>query len=195
MCGIAGIIDLDHSKMKFSENVQRMMDTLKHRGPDDEFCYGMDFDTKTVCSQQKALHSGTWNVICGFRRLSIRDLSINGWQPMTDPAHQVMLTVNREIYNTQALLSDPALKGIKLRGSSDSEILLHMYLRYGIHGTLKRINGIYAGIIADSRTRTVICSETDSASSRFIILSGRGYYLWLLNQILIAKWIVHTGVR
>ena len=74
---------------------------------------------------------------------------------MIDPTRQVILEVNGEIYNAEEIFADSTLTGKKRRGRSDSEALLHLYLQYGIHGMLARINGIYAGLIADIRNRTV----------------------------------------
>ena len=65
MCGIAGIINIGNAKDQ-RENMQRMRDRMRRRGPDG---------------------GGTWvssDGVCtlGHQRLSILDLSANGAQPM-----------------------------------------------------------------------------------------------------------------
>ena len=80
MCGITVIIKLDGSNVD-PVLLQRMTDSLTHRGPDGE---------------------GQWikeNVALGHRRLAILDLSEAAEQPMCSFDNNYVLTYNGEIYN------------------------------------------------------------------------------------------------
>jgi asparagine synthase (glutamine-hydrolysing) len=81
MCGICGQFNFADSTPVEVSAVQRMMDTIVHRGPDDEGFY---------VRGQLGL---------GFRRLAILDLSPAGHQPMSDPEQTVWIVFNGEIYN------------------------------------------------------------------------------------------------
>ena len=88
--------------------IEHMTSTLKHRGPDD---------------------MGTWKegiIALGHTRLSIMDLSQAGHQPME--LGDFVLVYNGEIYNHRELAKQ--LPGPFL-SSSDTEVLLHLYARYG----------------------------------------------------------------
>ena len=78
MCGIAGIIHKDFSKINY-EDLKKMTDIISHRGPDGE-----GFLVKK-------------NIGFGHRRLAIIDLSELGKQPMLDD--ELVLIFNGEIYN------------------------------------------------------------------------------------------------
>lgn len=100
MCGIAGILGPAAS----GERVRRMVDAMRHRGPDDS-----------------GVESGEgWAV--GMSRLAIRDLSDAGHQPMSSDDGGVRLVFNGEIYNTSEL--SKTVRRASFRSSSDTEILL-----------------------------------------------------------------------
>ena len=80
MCGICGEIRFDHV-MPDRARIQRMMDRLARRGPDNEGCY---------------INA---NVGLGHRRLAIIDLSDKASQPMVDKQHGLSLVFNGTIYN------------------------------------------------------------------------------------------------
>ena len=81
MCGFVGFTNHINDA---SIVVEKMMDRIAHRGPDQA---GKYVDEK---------------VAMGFRRLSIIDLSELGSQPMFNEDGSVAITFNGEIYNFQA---------------------------------------------------------------------------------------------
>ncbi|MDH3729105.1 MAG: asparagine synthetase B, partial [Myxococcales bacterium] len=84
MCGIVGVWHLDERPVDPAA-LERMRDTLVHRGPDD---------------------AGLWtngSVGLGHRRLSIIDLSEAGRMPMGSPDGQVQAVFNGEVYNFREL--------------------------------------------------------------------------------------------
>ena len=114
MCGIAGI--LERSGQVDKTVLQRMQTVLWHRGPDDSGLELIDLQDNT--STQLGI---------AFDRLSIRDLSQTGHQPMWDEERRVCIAMNGEIYNADELRSE--LSDVHFKGTSDTEVLLYLYLR------------------------------------------------------------------
>lgn len=125
MCGIFGIIGK-------TENgpIDKSLNAIKHRGPDDSGQYHDD------------------NVILGFRRLSIIDLSPQGHQPMSNEDATVWVIFNGEIYNFQELRKQLSIKH-RWKSHTDTEVLLHGYEEWGIERLLKKINGMFAFCLYD----------------------------------------------
>jgi asparagine synthase (glutamine-hydrolysing) len=132
MCGIAGIYrvsgDADDPAI-----VRRMLGRLLRRGPDGE---GLAVERKAVL---------------GHRRLAILDLSDAGHQPMVSADGRFVVTLNGEIYNFGDLARELELGPDELRSRSDTEVLLHAWMRWGA-GCLERLVGQWAFAVYDRRT-------------------------------------------
>ena len=89
------------------------------------------------------------NCILAHNRLKIIDLSDNGMQPMEND--NLSLVFNGEIYNYNELKLN-YLSDIKFNSSSDTEVLLNMFDKYGIEETLKKISGMYAIALYNKKT-------------------------------------------
>jgi asparagine synthase (glutamine-hydrolysing) len=134
MCGICGIIRFDNKPVQEAP-LRRMMGIIKHRGPDDEGIYIRE------------------NVGLGFVRLSILDLSPAGHQPMISNNGRYVIIMNGEIFNYIELRSE--LKdGYLFKSSSDTEVLLAAYIKWG-EKCLVRLNGMFAFVILDTLTLEV----------------------------------------
>lgn len=127
MCGIFG--SNNHNLTK--NEVKSYLETIKHRGPDSD---GIFIDD---------------NIVLGFRRLSIIDLSNRANQPIANEDNSVWLIFNGEIYNYQELKKE--LKSHKFRSNTDSEVLLHGYEEWGMEKLLGKINGMFAFAIYDQK--------------------------------------------
>jgi asparagine synthase (glutamine-hydrolysing) len=117
MCGITGIWEYAATKGNVTEPlIERMRDTMPHRGPDDTGSYLFD--------------KGRGGF--GFRRLSIIDLSPAGHQPMLGcEDRDIWIVFNGEIYNHADLRPDLEKRGHKYRSKSDSETIIHLYEERG----------------------------------------------------------------
>src|SRR5687767_5294397 len=104
MCGIAGIISADPSRISV-QRLKKMTDTLVHRGPEAEAFW---------TEQQTGF---------GHRRLCIIDLTDGGAQPM-HYLNRYTVIYNGEIYNYRELRTDLEKKGYHFRSTSDTEVLL-----------------------------------------------------------------------
>lgn len=140
MCGIAGIISMKGSKV-YQQDLQRMADTLKHRGPDGE---------------------GFWinpNEQCGFahRRLSILDLSDAARQPM-HYLSRYTIVYNGEIYNFRELRSELMKQGYQFKSTGDTEIILAAYDCYQ-EKCLDYFDGMFAFAIWDEQLQKLFCAR------------------------------------
>lgn len=135
MCGINGIIRFD-GKSPNSDDLSRMMQRQRHRGPNDN---GIFIDR---------------NVGFGFVRLSILDLSMQGHQPMTDLSGNYTIIFNGEIYNYLEIRQELEQKGIIFKSNSDTEVLLASYIHWGKE-CLHRLNGMFAFVIYDKQNNSV----------------------------------------
>jgi asparagine synthase (glutamine-hydrolysing) len=79
------------------------------------------------------------NCLAGFHRLAINDLSVNGDQPFE--LNEEFLMCNGEIYNYHELQST---HNFPLKSTSDCEILLHLFQKYGVRESLNLIDGVFA---------------------------------------------------
>ncbi|MBQ8623452.1 MAG: asparagine synthase (glutamine-hydrolyzing) [Oscillospiraceae bacterium] len=129
MCGFVGFTN----ELKDATPVlQKMMDSIAHRGPDSE---GKYIDDK---------------IALGFRRLSIIDLS-QGHQPLFNEDGSLVLTFNGEIYNYQTLREELIKCGHEFSTNTDSEVLLHGYEQWG-KSLLKKLRGMFAFVIWNKNT-------------------------------------------
>ena len=137
MCGIVGFSGgLD------KPSLVKATDALTHRGPDDKGTF----------------YAEAQNVGLGHTRLSIMDLSAMGHQPMVSSDQSVILVFNGEIYNFQLLRSELVEKGYIFKGSSDTEVVLNMYLEYGI-ACLSKLNGIFGLAFFDCRSESLFVAR------------------------------------
>ena len=102
---------------------------------------------------------GNFEGVLGFNRLSILDLSSNGHQPMASPDNKVLLTLNGEIYNAFDFKEELIQWGFHFKSTSDTEVVLALYLKYGIDGVLDRLNGMFAIVIADLGSNTLFIAR------------------------------------
>jgi len=131
-----------------------MLELQRHRGPDDSGILGIHTAQKSL--EELPVQSlidflSAPNLIFGFNRLSILDLSPAGHQPMINHKEKVALMMNGEVYNAFDFKPDLEAKGYLLKGHSDTEVVLNLYLEYGLEGMLNRLNGMFAIAIYDGR--------------------------------------------
>lgn len=134
----------------------------RHRGPDSHgirlFRFGATPDSWSPEEQTpppQGLHGGV-----AFNRLSILDLSANGHQPMVSASGKTVLAFNGEIYNAFQLRPELEAAGVRFRSNTDTEVILYLYERYGMEGTLARLNGMFSILVVDLAQRR-ICVARD----------------------------------
>lgn len=163
MCGIAGLVDWgDRSAL------ERMTALQEHRGPDDSGVW------------DERLPDGTWWGL-GSRRLAIQDLTPAGHMPMADESGRVHIVYNGEIYNAPALRRELESKGIAFRSSSDTEVLLALYLAEG-PAFVERLNGIFAFAISDRRESPRLMLARDHFGVKPLYVARRGKALAFASE-------------
>lgn len=137
MCGLLGIVDYEKSVSTSLFN--EMLNSLKHRGPDDE---GVEIFSLDSCS-----------IFLGHRRLSIIDISSNGHQPML--YEHLAIIYNGEVYNFKDIRQDLIAEGYSFDSNSDTEVILKSYHFWGID-CVERFRGMFAFAIYDSKQQEII---------------------------------------
>jgi len=128
MCGITGAYAFTAQGQPYFGRLDAAVETLKLRGPDA---------------------NGTFragSAVLGHTRLSIIDTTAGANQPFSDPSGRYTIVFNGEIFNYKELKAD--LPDVHLRTTSDTEVLLHLYIKYK-EGMLNRLNGFFAFAIYD----------------------------------------------
>lgn len=139
MCGIVGIVSFVQQPIE-EHRLRRMMQVIKHRGPNDEGIYLQD------------------NVGLGHVRLSILDLSMAGHQPMQDETGRYTIVLNGEIYNFIELREQLEKVGVEFVSNSDTEVLLKGYIYYG-QEVLDKLNGMFAFAIYDAERKELFAAR------------------------------------
>ncbi len=155
MCGLTGYLNFNARKEINNVAIRQMLELQQHRGPDDSGIVAINTKTKSL---EEVKHRGDQSfsqpadLLFGFNRLSILDLSKNGHQPMTGADKQVVLMLNGEIYNAFDFKDELIRKGYDFKSTTDTEVVLNLYLEYGFEGMVKRLNGMFAIVLADLRS-------------------------------------------
>ena len=144
MCGICGIYEYGASEPAISSQlIERMRDTMTHRGPDDAGVY--------VTKDRR--------VGLGNRRLAIVDLSPAGRNPMSNEDERVWITFNGEIYNHESLRSGLEARGHRYRSRTDTETIVHLYEERGLD-FVQDLEGDFAiGLWDESARRLVLARD------------------------------------
>lgn len=129
MCGIAGVFHHQTERVIYPQTLVNMAAIMHHRGPDG-FGYQIEQDKGVGFSHA---------------RLSIIDLDEKrGKQPFLSADKRLMLTHNGEFYDFKRIRADLTARGARFTSKSDSEIVLHLFERYGLEDTLKELRGEFA---------------------------------------------------
>src|SRR6186713_927999 len=83
-------------------------------------------------------------VALGHRRLSIRDLSPAGHQPMVSACERYSIVYNGEVYSHEEMRADLEHAGHRFRGTSDTEVILAGCVEWGVEETARRLIGMFA---------------------------------------------------
>jgi asparagine synthase (glutamine-hydrolysing) len=158
MCGFTGYFNLNNTLVTNNQVIREMIAIQKHRGPDDSGIVGINTkenNFEEISSITTADFNTSKDLVFGFNRLSILDLSPNGHQPMISPDKKVILMMNGEVYNAFDFKEDLISKGHAFKSTSDTEVVLHLYMEYGIEKMVNMLNGMFALAIYDFELDTL----------------------------------------
>jgi asparagine synthase (glutamine-hydrolysing) len=132
MCGITGGVGVS-APSKLLLDAQ--LTSIEHRGPDDTGSY---------------LNQG---ISLGMCRLAIVEIA-SGKQPASDASEKINIVWNGEIYNYRELRSELEQRGVHCRDSSESEVVINLYLEFGLD-FINKLNGMFAIAIHDARDNSL----------------------------------------
>lgn len=130
MCSISGIVSSKIDKSKISA----MIDSQKHRAPDDQGTYTDKF------------------ISIGMGRLKIIDLVTKNLNPLESSRY--VMAYNGEIYNYKELKSELMFMGYNFFSTSDTEVLLKSWEEWGLK-LFEKLNGMYAFAIYDKLKKKI----------------------------------------
>lgn len=162
MCGIVGFAYRDPAAPADVADVERMVRTLVHRGPDEE---------GTVACTGAAL---------GMRRLSIVDLA-GGQQPFWNEDGTVVVVGNGEIYNFAEVRARLEDRGHRFRSRSDIEVAVHAYEEYG-DACFAHLQGMFALALWDTRSATLLAAR-DRAGEKPLFYADTPQGLFLASEV------------
>ena len=159
MCGIFAYYSehsehSEHSEL-VNENIIKNFELGRHRGPESSTTLIID------------------NIFLGFHRLAINGLNNESNQPFN--INGIYLICNGEIYNYSELFSQ-----FEKKTGSDCEIIIHLYLKYGIEYTLNCLDGVFAFVLYDS-VKKILISARDPYGVRPL------YYSTTNSELLFAS--------
>ena len=139
MCGIAGIADARGLTDDDRAAIDAMIDTLRHRGPDDRGTHAF-----AHCALAHA-------------RLSIIDLA-GGRQPLSNEDGTVWISYNGEVYNFAELRGELEAAGHRFATHTDTEVIVHLYEEMGT-ACVDRLRGMFAFAIWDEPRRRLMLAR------------------------------------
>jgi asparagine synthase (glutamine-hydrolysing) len=128
MCGIFALLNVEKNDDQNSI-VEQQFNKGKRRGPEN---------SKLTYDYTK--------MVLGFHRLAINGLNAESNQPIV--YDDVVLICNGEIYNYKQLYK---FMDVKPNTNSDCEVIIHLYLKYGIEQTLIMLDGVFSFLLYDNR--------------------------------------------
>ena len=161
MCGIYSFFSFLDEKISIQQRNELFRNFAKsqHRGPDNSVFKNINE------------HS-----IIGFHRLAIMDI-IGGDQPFIE--NQCYLICNGEIYNHNQLITE---HNLITNSNSDCEVIIHLYLKYGIEKTIQLLDGVFAFILYDQDSETIYAGR-DPIGVRSLYYSYTNEQLALSSEL------------
>ena len=137
MCGIFSLLNVVDNQGNIVNDAEEAFYYGRRRGPESSI-YNTDF-------------VNNFNAIFGFHRLAINGIDTISNQPII--FNDILLICNGEIYNYKQLYHEIAIHPESIISNSDCEVIIHMYLRYGIEYTLHQLDAECAFVLFDFRDK------------------------------------------
>jgi asparagine synthase (glutamine-hydrolysing) len=132
MCGIVGGVGQSAPNKGL---LDAQLKSIEHRGPDDKGTY---FDD---------------GIGLGMCRLAIVEIAA-GKQPASDSSEKIIVVWNGEVYNYRELRTELEQRGVHCRDTSESEVVINLYLEFGLD-FINKLNGMFAIAIYDGRDNSL----------------------------------------
>ena len=196
MCGIAGLFAKNKIEV---EELKKIINTIKHRGPDGEGMVifsgensypiaGKDtaqniIDTNFKYAPSKEIKYESKIADGGFahRRLAIIDLEPSGHQPMCSFDKRFWITFNGELYNYLEIKNDLIALGYNFISNSDTEVVLTSFIHYK-EKCLQLFNGMWAFSIYDTQEKTIFSARDRFGVKPYYYSINREYFAFASEQ-------------
>ncbi|MFV9551013.1 asparagine synthase (glutamine-hydrolyzing) [Algibacter sp. PT7-4] len=186
MCGINGYIKFEkESENTLKTNINTMNNLIYHRGPDED---GIFCESNTP-----------YSIAMGMRRLSIIDLS-SGKQPIYSDDKKIIIVFNGEIYNYRELKSKLQKLGVKFNTTSDTEVILKLYEKFGVE-SFKELDGMYGFSIYDKNINKLFIARDYFGEKPLYYYKNNDKFVWaselksLVNILDTKPAINKTGIN
>jgi asparagine synthase (glutamine-hydrolysing) len=170
MCGVVAWWNRDGQPVDV-EALRTAVESLRHRGPDDEgfvlintrtgrateYAGAGTRDSRGLPSLDEA-KAGDFDLALGHRRLAIVDLSSAGHQPMCAADDSNWIVFNGMIHNFTELRQTLCERGYEFRSTADTEVILRAYQEWG-EDCVTHFNGMWAFVLWDHRNRRLFASR------------------------------------
>jgi len=170
MCGICGAVNFSPKEQVRKELIARMLDILRHRGPDDEGLFCDD------------------NVALGHRRLSIIDLE-GGRQPIFNEDGSVCVIANGEIYNYIELRKN-LIRDHTFVTRSDTEVIVHLWEEFG-EKCVEQLRGMFSFALYDSNKKKVFLAR-DRFGQKPLVYANTPHGFYFSSEIYPLTQIPHV---
>ncbi len=155
MCGISGYF----GKTKINLNKKDIINSLKHRGPDNQSIFEK-YDNN--------------NLFLAFSRLSIIDLNIRSNQPFI--YKNLIICFNGEIYNFKEIRESLKKKGVNFSTNSDTEVLIKFIYHEGIE-KINKLEGMWAFVLYDKKKdKLIFCKDRFGEKPLFFLKENQNIY-------------------
>ncbi|MFZ4115568.1 MAG: asparagine synthase (glutamine-hydrolyzing) [Chthoniobacterales bacterium] len=178
MCGIAGIIS-DQSITP--DQIEGARASLRSRGPDGWGVHSFSFSTKQGWHQAAVGPAALIQT-----RLSIRDLSIAGAQPMSSEDDSLWIIYNGEIYGWEEEARNLRERGHRFKSHTDTEFILHGYEEWG-DAILEHLRGMFAFCILDLRQRRLFLARDRLGEKPLFYTFHQGHFAFASTAGALSK--------
>jgi asparagine synthase (glutamine-hydrolysing) len=155
VCGIAGFTHINHRVDP--ARIRRAAESLIHRGPDQQGVFESDIASLAAV------------------RLKIIDLE-HGSQPMQSADGKTVVVFNGEVYNHKELRRELEALGCRFQSRSDTEVVLHAFLKWDLR-CFEKLRGMFAvGIWMERERRLVLARDRMGIKPLYICRRGDDLY-------------------
>lgn len=178
MCGLVGYVNFNEPIVS-NYIIDKMLLLQKHRGPDDSGIVFIDSKTNVIVEELEQSFDNNdvkFDVAFGFNRLSILDLSSNGHQPMMSYNRNVVMMMNGEVYNALDYKQELLDKGYVFKSTTDTEIVLNLYLEYGIDNMPTLLNGMFAIVIYDLNLKKIFLFRDRFGIKPLYLINNKDFF-------------------
>lgn len=158
MCGIFSYLGTKYTEQQLIKFANKIV----HRGPDS-----------TTSKKIKD------DLFFTFHRLAINGLNPESDQPFIK--NGIYLICNGEIFNYKDLIKKHNFKN-EYKSSSDCEIIIHLFIKYGIEKTCKELDGEFAFIIYNSNDN-ILYTARDQLGVRSLYMGSENGEICFCSEL------------